>query len=674
MKRRTVKAAAFLIALVNGAAPGFAQTPGIPDFSKMVPILDETFADGLNRYDGRRGVWSTQSPRGGLMTNAQETVFLDPKLPGVPWATVSPTLTVTDDGLSVRTVKLHDDALGAVRDHMRRTKQGKRAAQVRYATGRITTVETWAQVYGWFEIEAQVPRGQGRWPAFWLNFAGPGWPPEIDIFEAYGAGIAAPTPKDGRFNTAVLFDQLDEDKRPVHAVDIVNTFDADPERAKPRVKVRGGRNIYTLGRHHFEHELEADLYDRVNTYAALWTPEEIIFFFGPDRESLREIYRTPTPEDAHDPMYILANDQFTARGGIWPADADIDAVLDPENDLLIRAIRAYALPPEQVFDMRAGDNPFDDRRSIILDTPGDDIIAPGAGLDVVTLSSGADEIRISRGREGTVVRGFGADDTLVLEGFPFFDSADAHERLTQVGQDVWLSSGSDPFWPQSIILRDLEVADIAPEQIVSRWPVGRNVWATRADVPNRSESDEDSDGVITARDAGGWMNDRAQETRLVGGPGPERYLVSHPHTEIYEPEAGDIDTLILWGRRGLPKNVERGILRGELGRLLGTSGDDRLEAEGHGGQLSGGAGDDLFVIAEKASRITVRIDNAPGHDRLRGFNQSHDLLIAPTLRTRSDTWRWQQVDEGILITFNASQSLLIEGADMAARSTGIESP
>ncbi|WP_299684367.1 family 16 glycosylhydrolase [uncultured Tateyamaria sp.] len=674
MNHRTTKAAAWLIALVTCAPVVSAQSSGIPDRDAMVPILNEEFANGLNRYDGRTGVWSTQSPRGGLMTNAQETVFLDPMLPDVPWSSVAPTLNVTPDGLSVRTVPLTDAQLGPIRAHMRATNQGKRAAQVRYATGRITTVETWSQVYGWFEIDAQIPRGKGRWPAFWLNFAGPGWPPEIDIFEAYGAGIAEPTPKDGRFNTAVLFDRLDEDKRPVHNVDVINDFDPDPERSKPKIKVRGGRNIYTLARHHFEDQLEADIYGRVNTFAAHWTPGEIVFYFGPDRNSLREIYRTPTPEDAHDPMYILANDQFTARGGIWPADADLDAVLDPENDLLIRAIRAWAMPPELTFDMAQGDNPYDDRRSIIRDTQGDDIIAPGAGFDIITLSGGADEIRLSRGREGTVVRGFGPDDRIVLEGFQFFDSADAHDRLTQVGDDVWLSSGSDPYWPQSIILRDQQVADIGKEQIVSRWPVGRNVWATRADVPNRSVSDEDADGLLTAGIAGGWLNDRARETRLVGGPGPERYLVSHPHTRIEEPASGDIDTLILWGRRGLPPHVERGILRGEFGRLLGTPGDDRLEAEGHGGQLSGGAGDDLFVIAEKASRITVRIDNAPGHDRLRGYNQSHDLLIAPTLRARGDDWVWQQVDEGILITFNADQSLLIEGADMAARGTGLQSP
>lgn len=38
----------------------------------MIPILDQNFADGLNIYNGINGLWSTQSPRGGLLTNARK--------------------------------------------------------------------------------------------------------------------------------------------------------------------------------------------------------------------------------------------------------------------------------------------------------------------------------------------------------------------------------------------------------------------------------------------------------------------------------------------------------------------------------------------------------------------------------------------------------------------------
>ena len=429
----------------------------------MIPILDETFEAGLNRYDGRTGLWSTTLKSDRLLPNAAETVTLDPGASGANWGEMPATLTVTPEGLSIRTVRLPDPALARVRTHMEQTGQGAEAPNIRYATGRITTVHTWAQTYGWFEIEAQIPRGKGRWPAFWLNFAGPGWPPEIDIFEAYGEGIANPTPKDGRFNTAVFFDTLSAERKPVHEVQITNPYDGDQP---PNVKKRAGRNIYTFARHHFADELGANIYDRVNTYAALWTPQEIIFYFGPDRNNLVEIYRTPTPDDAHDPMYILANDQFTARNNIWPADQALNEVLEPENDFLIRAIRVWALPPEPLFDLGKNQNPSEGKSSQIFDTPQDDIIAPGDGFDVISLSEGADQLHIERGREGKVVTGFGSDDTLILRGFPFADDLDAYSRLTQVGADVWISSGSDPFWPQSIILRDLQRTDLRPDQII----------------------------------------------------------------------------------------------------------------------------------------------------------------------------------------------------------------
>ena len=86
-----------------------------PDLSGLVPILHEDFRDGLRRYDGRRGIWSTTPVRGKLMTNADQTVFLDHGLLGEEAdAKMPPLHVVTDDGLSLRTLRVPEDVLPAL--------------------------------------------------------------------------------------------------------------------------------------------------------------------------------------------------------------------------------------------------------------------------------------------------------------------------------------------------------------------------------------------------------------------------------------------------------------------------------------------------------------------------------------------------------------------------------
>ncbi len=644
-----------------------------PDLADTIPILEDRFEDGLDRYDGTRGVWTTLPRRDVLMTNAAEAVFLDYGVLGAAVDAVLPPLHVaTEDGLSLRTARLPETALPVLRDYMHATGQGGRAEAIRYATARISTSETWAQTYGYFEIEARMPRGRGRWPGFWTTFAGQGWPPEIDVLEAYGEGIANRTPKDGTFNMAVLFDAFDAERERRHAVDIVNPFDDDSEGRIPHSKTRGDRLVYTLSQLQDQVALNANIYDDFNTYAALWTPEDIIFYFGPDRASLREVYRTPTPDDAQDAMYVIANDQFTARGGWWPADPALEAVLDPENDFLIRSITVRALTPDVTLRLADGDHAHDPRGTIVEDTPGDDIVAPGAGFDILRLSGGADEIRLSRGRAGKVIEGFGPDDVLVLDGYPFTDVADALSRLTQVDGDVWLPSGADPFWPHTIILRDTDLAALTPDQIRLRWPVARDIWAAEARRPNQPEEDGDGDGVLVAGPEGSWFNDRGAALVMQGGPGSERYVVANGRTRIAEPAEGGLDTFITRVDAVLPAHVEHGIARGAETQLTGTPADDRLEAQGSRARLSGGAGDDLYVIAPQAQGATIWLDGQPGHDRLRGFGAGHALALAPALREGAADWQIAPVAEGVEVRFDPDRSLLIEGGDpeMAARALG----
>lgn len=648
-----------------------------PDLSGTVPILDETFEGHLNRYDGKSGVWSTLPRRGQLQTNAAEAVFLDfGVLGGEVDATLPAVHAITAQGLALRTVALPDSAKPALRSYMQATGQGKQAENILYATGQITTSHTWSQTYGYFEIEARIPRGQGRWPAFWLTFAGIGWPPEIDIFEAYGSGLEESTKKDQRFNTAVLFDTLDSDLQPTHSVEIENTFASSPEGRRASVKSRGKVEVHTFSRHHYaDRELDADIYDDFHVYAALWTPETITFFFGKDRDSLREIYRVPTPEDVNDPMFIVANDQFTARGGILPAKAsELVRVLRPENAFMVKRISVRALPPTIELRMSGGANPYDPGDSLVFDTPGDDEITPGEGFDIITLTGGADRLYLTRGRANKIISGFGKDDLLTLEGYPFTGAADALSRLTQVGDDVWLPSGADPAWPHTVIFRGTEVAAFDTAQFDVRWSVGLDIWlanASRADTP---ETDSDGDGLLTTDLVGGWLNDRGKPVQMTGTIGPDRFIVAHSKTTVIEPADGDADTLITWVNIALPANIERGIARGREIALQGSKGNDRLEADNASVQLEGGAGDDLYVFTPKATETTVRIGSGDGHDRLRGFREGDRIALAPDLKSNRALWTIEDVSAGVLVRFGPDQTLLIEdnNRDAIARVLNIQ--
>lgn len=132
-----------------------------------------------------------------------------------------------------------------------------------YVSGMVTTAERFEFTYGYVEVEARTPAGQGLWPALWLLTA-PCCAPEIDIMENLGH-----QPRKMYFTYHHTY------KDPVGTA------------------VRG----VSRGWH---------------TYAIDWRPGSVTWYLDGE-----EVFRTDRAPKK--PMYLLMN---LAVGGEWPGDPD----------------------------------------------------------------------------------------------------------------------------------------------------------------------------------------------------------------------------------------------------------------------------------------------------------------------------------------------------------------
>ena len=174
-----------------------------------------------------------------------------------------------------------------------------------YVSGMVTTEPSFTQTYGYFEISAKVPDGQGLWPAFWLLPADKSHPLEFDALEYLGARTASGDGGDTRY---------------WH-----NINSSDP--------------AYKSGAWF---DSGVDLSQAFHRYAVLWTPTYVAYFF--DGQEIPGS-RVPTPPDANKPMYMIAN---LAVGSNWtgPADPSLFASADPAKlpHFDIDSIQAWSLP------------------------------------------------------------------------------------------------------------------------------------------------------------------------------------------------------------------------------------------------------------------------------------------------------------------------------------------
>ena len=114
--------------------------------------------------------WKTTYPWGGadertLTGNAEQEVYWDNQFEE------------TDGVLRIRADKVNTQWSGMTYN---------------YSSGLITSYSHFAQQYGYFEMRARTPHGDGLWPAFWMGLDRAYWPPEVDMLETLDNNEEAP--------------------------------------------------------------------------------------------------------------------------------------------------------------------------------------------------------------------------------------------------------------------------------------------------------------------------------------------------------------------------------------------------------------------------------------------------------------------------------------------------
>lgn len=254
------------------------------DVSKLQITFAEEF-DGLSLYNAEthQGIW-TASTKSSQQTTSHS--YINPNDPSMKAGGINP-FSVANGVMTITATPTTDATRGLA--------DGKD-----YTSGKLTTEDTFYQKYGYFEMRATLPQGQGAWPAFWL------WPAgergqnkrELDIMEQVADGyshVAAHYARDGKGTTSSYNEYMGE----------------------------------IAGYH---------------TYGMLWTEKEIAWYIDGV-----EVYSIPTPPDLNQPMHIIVN---LAMGGSWAGDPNL---AQGAQQMHVDYVRAYSVDPQATSaDVNAG--------------------------------------------------------------------------------------------------------------------------------------------------------------------------------------------------------------------------------------------------------------------------------------------------------------------------------
>ncbi|MEH3101417.1 family 16 glycosylhydrolase [Sphingomonas adhaesiva] len=243
--------------------------------------LFQTFNDDFNTLSlyMNGGTWRTEYGHGGAgtlgsrMLNDEVQIYMDAAYKGTSKAALGVDPFSISDGVLTITAA---PTVAEAKQYL---------GNMDYTSGLLTSKFTFSQEYGYFEIKAKMPEGQGFWPAFWLLPTDNTWPPELDVFEG-----------------------LSKDPSTLYMT--VHGEDAN------------GKHVGDQAKLHIDST-------QWHTYGADWGPEFITYYVDGI-----EVAKLATPDGMKDKeMYMLVN---LAVGGRWAGAPD-----GSTGQMQVDYVRAY---------------------------------------------------------------------------------------------------------------------------------------------------------------------------------------------------------------------------------------------------------------------------------------------------------------------------------------------
>lgn len=233
------------------------------------------FWNGTTGLDTRPGwaMWPNYDQGYTLSNNGEQEWYTQPGY--APTSSID-TFSVNNGVLSIRAQKTPSNLLSQTNNQP-------------YTSGTVDTYHEFSQTYGYFEMRAQLPSGQGLWPAFWLLREDSSWPPELDVME-----------------------QLGNNPNQIY-------FTAHSQASGTHTQVGSAAQVDNTS-------------TGFHTYGVNWQPDNITWYFDG-----QAIGQAATPADMHSPMYMIAN---LAVGGYWPGNPDSSTNFPATMN--IDYIRAYS--------------------------------------------------------------------------------------------------------------------------------------------------------------------------------------------------------------------------------------------------------------------------------------------------------------------------------------------